>query len=128
MKLCFFSQEKKFNAQEEAANYICNEDKQVVLAVIFLTDDRLQEFNKQSIFCSLFELCVEAVRYKNSEDENSQPIIEQPWKRQLRILTTYGEVYEAEWKRNLMQHSIAEIMIEVWKHKLHEQRKKNLGS
>ena len=110
MKLCFFSQEKKFNAQEEAANYICNEDKQVVLAVIFLTDDGIQEFNKQSIFCSLFELCVEAVRYKNSEDEHSQPIIEQPWKRQLRILSTYGEVYEAEWKRNLMQHSIAEIM------------------
>ena len=73
-------------------------------------------------------LCVESVRYKNSEDENSQPIIEQPWKRQLRILTTYGEVYEAEWKRNLMQHSIAEIMTEVWKHKVHEQRKKNLGS
>jgi hypothetical protein len=48
---------ERTNGQEETRNYIYNEDKQVVLRVMFLTDVGLQEFNKKINFFNLFELC-----------------------------------------------------------------------
>ena len=73
------------------------------------------------VFYNLLELCVDVVRGNNFEYE-SHTSIEHLWRRQLSVLNTNEEVYEGEWKRNLMQHSIAEIMIEVWNHKAPEQK------
>ena len=92
----------------------------MVLAIILLNDNGLQELsNKQMVFYNLLELCVDVVRGNNFEYE-SHTSIEHLWRRQLSVLNTNEEVYEGEWKRNLMQHSIAEIMIEVWNHKAPE--------
>jgi hypothetical protein len=76
-----------------------------------MNENGLQE---QSIFYNIFILCADV--------DESQSFIENPWRRQLSALNTYGEVYKTEWNIGLIQQILIEMMTTKWKIKIYGQK------